>query len=108
MKIESLYRYPVKGLTPEALTHAALTPGSCIPWDRAFALAQGDATLDPANPAWVSKTNFMCLLRNARIALLHTSFDDATGLLTITTPSGETLQTTPLTQEGQATLTDFW
>jgi uncharacterized protein YcbX len=108
MKIESLYRYPVKGLTPEALTHAALTPGSCIQWDRAFALAQGDATLDPANPAWVSKTNFMCLLRNARIALLRTRFDDATGLLTITTPSGETLQTAPLTQEGQATLTDFF
>jgi uncharacterized protein len=108
MKIETLYRYPVKGLTPEVLAHAALTPGRCIPWDRAFALAQGDATLDPLNPVWVPKTNFMCLLRNAKIALLRTSFDDATGLLSIATPSGETMQASPLTQEGQALLTDFF
>jgi uncharacterized protein YcbX len=108
MKIESLYRYPVKGLTPEALTQTILTPGRCIPWDRAFALAQGDAKLDPANPAWVPKTEFMCLLRNAKIALLHTLFDDATGLLAITTPGGEALQATPFTPEGRAALTDFF
>ncbi|HUW80328.1 MAG TPA: MOSC N-terminal beta barrel domain-containing protein [Acidocella sp.] len=107
MKIESLYRYPVKGLTPEPLASAALTAGRCLPWDRAFALAQGDATLDPANPAWVAKTNFMCLLRNAQIALLQTRFDDSTGLLGITTPSGEVFCTTPLTPEGQTALTNF-
>ena len=108
MKIESLYRYPVKGLTPEPLASASLTPGSCIPWDRAFALAQGDATLDPENPAWVKKTNFMCLLRNANIALLQTRFDETTGLLTITTPERKTFAAAPLTQQGQAELTDFF
>ncbi len=108
MNIESLYRYPVKGLTPEKLEHAALTPGRCIPWDRAFALAQGDAALDPANPAWIPKTNFMCLLRNAGIARLKTQFDDATGLLHIETPAGETIAASPLTPEGQAALTRFF
>ena len=48
MHIESLYRYPVKGLTPEPLNGARLTPGRCLPWDRAFALAQGDAALEVA------------------------------------------------------------
>jgi uncharacterized protein YcbX len=108
MHIESLYRYPVKGLTPEKLAQAALTPGTCIPWDRAFALAQGDATFDPANPAWLPKTNFMCLLRNATIARLKTSFDDSTRELTILTPEGATLTASPLTPEGQATLTQFF
>jgi uncharacterized protein YcbX len=107
MKIESLYRYPVKGLTPELLASAALTPGRSIPWDRAFALAQGDATLDPENPAWVAKTNFMCLLRNAGIALLQTRFDETTNLLTITTPEQKTLQASPFTPQGQAELTEF-
>jgi uncharacterized protein YcbX len=107
MHIESLYRYPVKGLTPEALTAASLTPGRCIPWDRAFALAQGDAKLDPENPAWISKSNFMCLLRNAGIALLDTKFDEATQHLTITTPAGETIIANPLTAAGQAALTGF-
>jgi len=108
MKIESLYRYPVKGLTPEPLDRATLAPGRCIPWDRAFALAQGDSSLDPAHPAWVAKTNFMCLLRNAGIARLKTKFDETTQTLAITTPEGETLTASPFTQAGQASLTKFF
>jgi uncharacterized protein YcbX len=108
MHIESLFRYPVKGLTPEALDSAVLAPGRCIPWDRAFALAQGDASLDVANPAWVAKTNFMCLLRNARIALLRTRFDEAAGLLRIESPDGEVFEASPFTPEGQAALTAFF
>jgi uncharacterized protein YcbX len=107
MQIESLYRYPVKGLTPEPLAEATLTPGRCIPWDRAFALAQGDSAFDRQNPGWVSKTNFMCLMRNAGIAQLATKFDETTGLLTLATPEGKTLKTSPLTAEGQAALTKF-
>jgi uncharacterized protein YcbX len=108
MHIESLYRYPVKGLTPEPLDRATLAPGRCIPWDRAFALAQGDSSLDPDHPEWVAKTNFMCLLRNAGIARLKTKFDDATQTLSIATPDGDTLIASPLTEAGQATLTQFF
>jgi uncharacterized protein YcbX len=108
MHIESLYRYPVKGLTPEPLDRATLTPGRCIPWDRAFALSQGDSNLDPDHPGWVAKTNFMCLLRNAGIARLKTKFDDAAQTLSITTADGEALITSPLTPAGQATLTKFF
>jgi uncharacterized protein YcbX len=108
MHIESLYRYPVKGLTPEALERAVLAPGRCIPWDRAFALAQGDSSLDVANPVWVAKTNFMCLLRNARIALLQTRFDEAAGILRIESLEGEILEASPFTPEGQAALTVFF
>ncbi|OYY04186.1 MAG: sulfurase [Acidocella sp. 35-58-6] len=108
MHIESLYRYPVKGLTPEPLSSAALTPGRCIPWDRAFALAQGDGAYDPANPTWVSKSNFMCLLKNAHIALLQTRFDEITGLLSVTAPDGGGFDASPFTPEGQAELTRFF
>src|SRR5271154_3306123 len=100
MHIESLYRFPVKGLTPEPMARVSLTPGRCLPWDRAFALAQGDATLDPETPAWIPKWNFMCLLRNAKIARLHSRFDDATGRLTIAKPEGQSLEAEPLTASG--------
>ena len=43
MRVEQLYRYPVKGLTAEALEEVEVEPGQTLPWDRAFALAQGDA-----------------------------------------------------------------
>ena len=65
MRIEYLYRFPVKGLTAEAMEAAEVAEGGAIPWDRAFALAQGDAPFDPGAPAWLPKQNFMCLMRNA-------------------------------------------
>jgi uncharacterized protein len=107
MHIESLYRYPVKGLTPEPLNGARLTPGRCLPWDRAFALAQGDAALDPENPAWVKKSHFMCLARNAKVAGLKSRFDDAAKRLTMATPEGWRLEADPFTPAGQDALTAF-
>lgn len=107
MKIESLYRYPVKGLTPERLTTATLSPGSCIPSDRAFALAQGDAGLDTEHPAWISKVNFLCLAKNPAAARLRTKFDEAAGLLTIRDPAGEDLIASPFTAAGRAALATY-
>ena len=48
-----------------------MAEGGAIPWDRAFALAQGDAPFDPGRPAWLPKANFMCLMNNASIAALR-------------------------------------
>ena len=88
MRIDRLYRYPVKGLTAEALADTEVEAGGCLPWDRAFALAQGDAPFDPDNPQWLQKRNFMCLMANARIALLKSSFDPRSGRLAIQAPDG--------------------
>ncbi len=104
MRIEHLYRYPVKGLTAEALDAVALDAGGTLPWDRAFALAQGGAPFDPAAPRWLAKTHFMCLMANARAALLRASFDAASGLLLIRGPDGAELRASPLTEAGRAEL----
>ncbi len=108
MKIETLYRYPVKGLTPERLEGAVLSPGRCIPWDRAFALAQGDGAFDAAQPRWVPKSNFMCLLKNARIALIDARFDEAAMVLRVTAPDGGALEASPFNEAGRAELTAFF
>ena len=102
MRVERLYRYPVKGLTAEALETTHVEPGGAIPWDRAFALAQGDAPFDPDHPVWLPKTNFMCLRANARIALLRASFDARHGRLTILAPGGDSIEANALTEEGRA------
>lgn len=102
MRVDRLYRYPVKGLTAEALEAATVQPGSAIPWDRAFALAQGDAKFDPAAPEWRPKTEFMCLRANARIALLRSSFDTRNGRLTLRAPGGDTIEANVLTEPGRA------
>jgi uncharacterized protein YcbX len=107
MRIEFLYRFPVKGLTAEALETAEVEPGGAIPWDRAFALAQGDAGFDPAEPTWLPKTNFMCQARNAKIAALFSVFDPRTGRLTLRAPDGTIIVENALTEAGRARISAF-
>ncbi|MDR3534344.1 MAG: MOSC domain-containing protein [Rhodopila sp.] len=111
MRIEYLYRYPVKGLTAEALEQAEVEAGGAIPWDRAFALAQGDAGgdagFDPAHPVWLPKYNFLCLMKNAKAALLFSVFDPASGRLRIRAPDGSGVEANALTPAGQAQIGAF-
>jgi len=81
--IARICRYPVKGLSPEALARVALEPGAGLPGDRRFALHVGNEPFDPHAPAWQPKTNFLMLMRHERLARLATEYDEATGVLTI-------------------------
>ena len=107
MRIEYLYRYPVKGLTAEALEAAEVEAGGCIPWDRAFALAQGDAGFDPEQPQWLQKANFMCQMKNARIAALFSFFEPRTGMLAIRAPDGSAVVENALTEAGRERIGAF-
>src|ERR1700733_14388711 len=107
MRIEYLYRYPVKGLTAEALDAAEVEEGGCIPWDRAFALAQGDSGFDPAAPQWLQKANFMCLMKNARIAALFSFFEPRSGMLAIRAPDGSAVVENALTEAGRERIGSF-
>lgn len=107
MRIEHLYRYPVKGLSAEALEEIDVAAGRALPWDRAFALAQGDAPFDPQAPVWIKKTNFMCLMANESIAALTSHFEPASGRLTIRAPDGAEVIDTPLTPQGRLRIAAF-
>ncbi|HET8997274.1 MAG TPA: MOSC N-terminal beta barrel domain-containing protein [Acetobacteraceae bacterium] len=107
MRIEYLYRYPVKGLTAEALEAAEVEANGCIPWDRAFALAQGDSGFDPAAPTWLMKDNFMCLKKNAKAAALFSFFEPRTGMLAIRAPDGSAVVENALTESGRERIGAF-
>ena len=107
MRVEYLYRYPVKGLTAEALEAAEVEAGGCIPWDRAFALAQGDSGFDPAAPKWIQKNFFMCHARNAKVAALASVFEPRDGTLTIRAPDGSSVAENALSPAGRARITAF-
>jgi len=107
MRIEYLYRYPVKGLTAEALEVAEVEAGGCIPWDRAFALAQGDALFDPNQPQWLQKANFMCQMKNARIAGLFSFFEPRTGMLAIRAADGSAVVENALSEAGRERIGAF-
>jgi uncharacterized protein YcbX len=107
MRIEYLYRYPVKGLTAEALDQAEVETGGAIPWDRAFALAQGDSGFDPAKPEWLPKWNFLGLMKNAKAALLFSVFDPGSKILRIRAPDGSGVEANALTPAGRERIGAF-
>lgn len=81
--ITSLYRYPVKGLSPERLPDVALAAGKTFPGDRAFALENGPSGFDGAAPSYLPKIKFLMLMKQERLACLKTRYDDDSGALTI-------------------------
>jgi uncharacterized protein YcbX len=81
--ISAIYRYPVKGLSPETLQSAVLAPGRCLPHDRRFAIALPSTRFDPGRPEWLSKTHFVMLMRDEKLAQLQTRFDDETDELKV-------------------------
>lgn len=82
-RIVGLYRYPVKGLSPQAMPSVELVAGGTMPADRRFAIENGPGRFDPAAPKHLPKIVFLMLMRNERLASLNTHYDDATETLSI-------------------------
>lgn len=89
-QIEMLCHYPVKGLSAQVLDHVTLAPGQGFPLDRAFGFARPGSGFDPQNPKPLPKGKFVVLARDAKLALLDTRFEEATGMLHI---AGEAFDT---------------
>lgn len=106
-KVASLYRYPVKGLTPEPLPRAVLSPGQTLLADRRYAIENGPSGFDPAAPAWLSKAHFLMLMRDEWLAGLRSHFDDATNVLTIRHHGRVAAQGDLETAEGRAAIENF-
>src|SRR5690349_12301177 len=81
--IDAIYRYPVKGLSPQRLAATTLLPGLTIPADRLYAIENGPSGFDPAAPSYFPKIRFLMLMRNERLASLRTDYDEASHALTI-------------------------
>ena len=108
LTLAQIYRYPVKGLTPEPLSRVAVLPGQGLPQDRRFALAHGSTNFDVAAPAWMPKTRFLMLMRNERLARLRTHFDETTGILTVQRDGKTVASGNILSQTGRTIIADFF
>ena len=107
-KIHAIFRYPVKGLTPEPLVRTQLAAGGTVPFDRLYAVENGPSGFDPTTPAYLPKTRFLMLMKNERLAHLRTTFDEASHLLTIEGGREEVVQGDLRTAEGRAAVEQFF
>jgi hypothetical protein len=80
-KIDSLFYYPIKGLSGVQIKHAILATDQGMPFDRAYAIENGGTRFDAQNPKWLPKVVFLQLMRNERLASLDLLFDEGTHTL---------------------------
>ncbi len=107
-QIASLYRYPVKGLSPEPLPSVALGVGQTLPADRRYAIENGPSGFDPAAPKWMVKAYFLMLMRDEWLAALRSHFDDESGILTIHRDGAIAAQGNLETVKGRAAIERFF
>lgn len=102
--LAEIYRYPVKGLTPERLDTAELRIGDVISGDRAYAIENGPSGFDEDDPQWLPKTKFVCWMPIPKAAALKARFEDAQSRLTIEHPRLGTTSASLEDAEGRAAI----
>ena len=106
-RIQAIYRYPVKGLSPEPLARTQLEVMETLPADRLYAIENGPSGFEPAAPRHQPKQRYLMLMRNERLARLRTGFQDASHTLTIETEGREAARGDLRTSEGRAAIEAF-
>jgi uncharacterized protein len=106
--LHAIYRYPVKGLSPEALPRTSLAAGETVPGDRVYAIENGPSGFDPAAPQYQPKMRFLMLMRNERLATLRSRYDDASHTLTIDYEGRQAARGDLRTPQGRAAIQAFF
>jgi uncharacterized protein YcbX len=107
-KVQSIYRYPIKGLSPEPLMRAYLDIGATVPGDRLYAIENGPSGFDPAAPRYQPKQRYLMLMRNERLATLRSRFDDASHTLVIEPEGHKAVRGDLRTPAGRAAIQEFF
>jgi uncharacterized protein YcbX len=107
-ELQAIYRYPVKGLSPEPLSQITLETGRTVPFDRMYAIENGPSGFNPEKPVYSPKFKFLELMRNARLAELRTSFDAPTHTLTVRSENRVAAKGDLRTPEGRAEVEAFF
>lgn len=106
IRLTTLHRYPVKGLSPEPLERADLETGGYFPGDRLYAIENGPSGFEWDTPRHQPKTKYLMLMRDEALARLRTRYDDRTATLTVE-GAGEPLHARLDTDDGRAALADL-
>ena len=107
-RITGIYRYPVKGLTPEPLPRVELKVGETLRSDRRYAIENGPSGFDPSAPKWLAKPHFLMLQRDEWLAPLRAHFDDDSHVLTLRRDGAMVAQGDLETVAGRAAIESYF
>nr|WP_126396482.1 MOSC domain-containing protein [Blastochloris tepida] len=106
LRVAAMYRYPVKGLSPQPTRHADLAAGGYFPGDRLYAVENGPSGFDESAPAHLPKTRFLTLVQCAALAEIASRYSDADHALTLHRDGAE-VRGDLSHPEGRAAVEDF-
>ncbi|RMF36023.1 MAG: MOSC domain-containing protein [Alphaproteobacteria bacterium] len=98
-RLGAIYRYPVKGLGPDAPRMLELSAGRHLPGDRVWALAHARSAWDADRPAHVARRNFVQTADSPALARTSLAFDGRR--VTVSAPGAADLTVDP-DREGEA------
>ena len=76
MQIESLWRYPIKGVGGSAISRTTLSVNQALPGDRRYALSAGSLKAAQAGDGvWLQKAHFLQLMQTESLAGLKCQLD---------------------------------
>lgn len=107
ISIAHLYRYPVKGLSPEHVTSAELETSGHFPGDRLYAIENGPSGFNEVAPRHLPKVAYLMLMRNEALARLKTHLDQQTHVLTIVLDGSTVLTADLRTAEDRGRVSGF-
>ena len=103
MKLDEIWRYPVKSLSGATVERTVLNPGQGLPQDRRWALARADSEA-LRTPGWQPKAQFLVLVREYSLAQLNCRFEDMSGHFSIEGPDGLHAEGNLMSAEGRAAI----
>jgi uncharacterized protein YcbX len=99
--VAALYRYPVKGFTPEACDTLTVRDDGRIAGDRVLGIRFADSAA--ADEAWSKKTEMVALMNTPGLTRLHLRFEEAARRLRLSC-AGTVFVDVVLTEEGRQRL----
>lgn len=85
--VRGIYRYPIKGLSPQPLPGVAIEEGKPFPFDRIFALVRPGVSFETEEPRWAKKGLFLMLMLEDSLARVRTQLDVETLQLDVFSPN---------------------
>lgn len=93
MKVDGLWRHPIKSHGREALASVGLRAGESMPWDRVWAVAHDAAKAQPGE--WAPCANFSRVSKAPDLMAITAVLDEASGNLTLSHPNRPDLTFNP-------------
>jgi GntR family transcriptional regulator/MocR family aminotransferase len=106
--VTDLYRYPIKGLSPQRVSNVVLEAGKIFPHDRLFALARPRSPIEPQTAKWAKKGLFVMLMLDEALARVRTHLDVDTLDFTIQQGNELLLSANLASEKGRSEVEQFY